>query len=94
MKVIGIAFKKGEFNGQAYHNVVFHCTQPAELKNDIGLLTEIVKVKHSRLNECFGQLVTDDDVYSCIGQELAFGYDKYQNVNLIRVIELKEAEAV
>ena len=89
--VIGIAIKKGEYNGQPYHNVVFHCAYPAELRESVGQLTEIVKVKHSRLAECFGQQITDDDVFSLVGKDLAFGYDKYQNVNQIRIIEQKEA---
>jgi len=89
MNVIGIARKSGEYQGQQYDNFLFHCVYPADLKNSVGKMTEVVKVKNSKLPECFGQFITEDDVFALVGEELAFGYDKYQHVNQIRVIEKK-----
>jgi len=87
MVVIGIVRKSGEYEGQPYDNFVFHCVYPADLKNSVGNLTEAVKVKYSKITECFGKHLTDNDVYSLVGEDLVFGYDKYGHVNLVRFIE-------
>jgi len=89
MNVIGIARKSGEYQGKNYDNFVFYCAYPAESKNSVGQITEAVKVNRNRIlnGECFGNALTDDDVYSLVGENLSFGYDKYANVNFIRVIE-------
>jgi len=92
MTVIGIARKSGEYQGQNYDNFLFHCAYPADNKDSVGQITEIVKVKRNKIAECFGQMVTDDTVYGLVGEDLSFGYDKYQHVNLIRVIEKVKGE--
>jgi len=87
MSVIGIARKSGEYEGQQYDNFVFHCAYPTELKNSVGQLTEVVKVRRSKIPECFGRDTSDNDVYALVGEDLAFGYDKYGHANQIRVIK-------
>jgi len=92
--VLGIARKSGEYEGQRYDNYIFHCAYPAESKESVGQITEAVKVKRSKIidGECFGEKVTDDDVFGLLGRDITFGYDKYQHVNFIRFLDGKDGE--
>lgn len=87
MKVIGIEERQGVYEGNPYHNFLFHGTKDIEEGKGIGAAVELYKVKANRIIECLGKSVTREEIYGLIGSDLSFGLDSYKQVNLIRVIE-------
>lgn len=85
MQVVGIKEAKGEFEGRKYHNLNIHCLVPAE-NNDIGQLSEIVKIKVDNLTNVFGKTMSDDDFVDLIGEEIECGYNRYGQCNYVRII--------
>lgn len=84
MKVIGVQFKKGNYQGTDYHNVLLHCT-----KKDgeaFGELTELVKVKFSEVQEVFGKALSSADWQNLIGKSIEYYCDKFGKVLKVNVI--------
>lgn len=52
MKVIGLARRTGDYQGNAYDNMMIYCTRPADpTKNEVGEITEAIKIKFSMYSE-------------------------------------------
>ncbi len=83
MKIIGIAESSGNFQGNDYHNVVFHCTEPFKADKGTGLRTENVKVKYMIITESLGKPLSAKELAAFVGQEANFYYDKFNNVSLV-----------
>ncbi|MCL2087765.1 MAG: hypothetical protein FWH05_09280 [Oscillospiraceae bacterium] len=93
MEVIGVLEAEGLYQGNPWHNINFHCVRDADGIKGVGQLSQVEKVKVARLEECFGAKVTIDDVKALKGERLSFGYDKWGQVNQIRVIPRAPAES-
>lgn len=81
LKVVGLIERKGNYQGNDYHNVILHCTK--EDSNAIGELTEVVKLRHGRLSEIFGKQTNLTDLVDLIGQTIYVYYDRFQNVQSV-----------
>lgn len=93
MKVMGVIRKTGDFtkDGKVYQydNMCIHCTY--EDGNCIaGVLTEMLKVKISNLNECFGTVVTTEFLQLLVGEEIVVNYNKFGNVQNIQIRNTKQ----
>lgn len=89
MKVVGIAEKKGEYQGTAYHNYMIHC-----LKDDdeaLGQISEVLKVKVAKVKEVFGRPMEYYDLDDLIGAEIRCYYDKFGAPSEIRVVEKSDS---
>jgi len=84
MNVVGIGIKKGNYNGNDYHNVVFHGLISASEKG-FGNFVEQVKVNYNFL---LGFLkITQDQIPGLVGREILFAYDKYGKVEYVTVLK-------
>jgi hypothetical protein len=83
MKVTGYAIQQGEYNGNHYHNVVFHGLIDANRDNAVGSLTETAKVKYADALVILG--IKEADLKSVVGMGLIFMHDKYGKVIDIEV---------
>lgn len=88
MTVVGIQEKKGEYNGNAYHNYLIHCLKDDD--NALGQVSEIVKVKFASVKEVFGKPMSLPELDSLIGEDIRCYYDKFGNATEIRVVEKSE----
>lgn len=88
MTVVGIQEKKGEYNGNAYHNYLLHCLKVDD--NSLGQISEIVKVKASNMREVFGRPMDLPELDALIGEEIRCYYDKFGNASEIRLVEKAE----
>ena len=88
MTVVGIQEKKGEYNGNAYHNYLIHCLKDDD--NALGQVPETVKVKFASVKEVFGKVMSIADFDALIGCEIRAYYDKFGNATEVRVIESSE----
>lgn len=85
MTVVGVQEKKGNYQGNDYHNYLIHC-----LKDDgeaFGQVTEVLKVKAAKSKEVFGKTVDFADLDDYVGKEIQCHYDRYGSVSVINVIE-------
>lgn len=85
MTVVGIQEKKGNYQGNDYHNYLIHC-----LKDDgdaLGQVTEVLKVKVAKSKEVFGKTVDITDLDELIGKDIRCHYDRYGAVSEILVTE-------
>jgi hypothetical protein len=89
MVIIGVEEKQGVYEGNAYHNAVFHGTVPIEHENGVGLKPKSVKVKFGVLSQNFGKALTTKEILSFVGKQLNFFYDEYKNVIVVQVVENK-----
>jgi hypothetical protein len=83
--IVGVNRGQGVFEGSPYDNVNFHCTTPFEDGKGVGLKVESFKAKYKNLSECFDKPVTLEDMYKLIGSQAIFHFDRYKNVNFVRV---------
>jgi hypothetical protein len=83
MKIVGTTIAKGEYEGNQYHNVVFHCTEPIDADRGTGFKVKTVKTKYRVLAEVIGKPPTDKDIAAMVGKEATFFYDEYKNVAAI-----------
>lgn len=84
MKVLGVTIKEGEYQGRAYKNVMLHCSY--EDQNALGVLTEVVKVKHSSVKEVFGKEMDSKDYQNLIGKQINAYYNRFGVVSEIKVL--------
>lgn len=91
MVVVGIQEKKGEYNGNAYHNYLIHCLKDDD--NALGQISEVIKVKRSNSKEIFGRKMDYSDLDDLIGEEIRCHYDRYGNASEILVVDKPETAA-
>ena len=92
MKIIGADIKSGEYQGNKYCNVMLYGTYPVTSGNGIGDATRHEKVKYEVFCKNMGvKDVTTDVLFSLIGEEFEFGYDRYQNVSYIHRLQPEPA---
>ena len=91
MVVVGIQEKKGEYNGITYHNYLIHCLKDDD--NALGQISEVIKVKVSKVKEIFGRAMEYSDLDDLIGEEIRCYYDRHGNASEIRVVEKSESAA-
>lgn len=76
MLVIGLARRKGEYQGNAYDNMMIYCTRPADTtKDEQGQITEVIKIKTAD----FPSIID-------IGVEIRPIYDRFGRVVDIQII--------
>ena len=76
MLVIGLARRKGEYQGNAYDNMMIYCTRPANTtKGEKGEISECFKIKFSD----FPQIIQ-------IGCDIRPIYDRFGRVVDIQMI--------
>lgn len=76
MKVIGLARRKGEYQGNAYDNMMIYCTRPAVPEsNEQGEISDCVKIKF----ENYSSLIS-------IGSDIRVIYDRFGRVVDIEII--------
>ncbi len=75
LKVVGIVHSVGDYNGFAYDNYNLHCIRPADEKkeNELGEITEVVKVKSA----LFKELSVD------VGSDIKVFYDRFGRIDSI-----------
>ena len=88
-KVIGVTEHVGEYKDKPYHFFRLHTTTLiSDATLGTGFTADQNKVKLSMIDECLGKTCADgNDLAALIGKEVSFGYDKYQNINQIRVLK-------
>jgi len=91
MTVVGIQEKKGEYNGNAYHNYLIHCLKDDD--NALGQISEVLKVKVAKVKEIFGKPMGLEDLDSIIGEDIRCYYDKFGSPSEIRVVEKSDTAA-
>ena len=91
MKIIGVEEKSGNFQGNDYHNIVFHCTEPFKSEKGTGLRTESIKVKYVIISENLGKPLTAKEIAAFAGQDANFYYDKFNNVSLVEFLQKETA---
>ena len=82
MIILGIARSKGEYEGNSYDNINFHCQDDTK-EILAGTFTEVVKVKSTVLKHQFGD---GYDVTELLGQDVLFSYDRYGKVQSIAIM--------
>jgi len=90
MRVVGVQQRSGEYQGNKYDNFLIHC-----LKEDddcLGEISEIVKVKASKVKEIFGRQMQPEDWQNLIGKEIRQYCDKYGQTIEVRVVEPEPAK--
>lgn len=98
LKIIGIQRKRGEFKGVPYDNYMLHCTETAPYSSDssqmiAGFTVERVKVKAHNLSSVFDGLVgCESDLAALVGSSIRIAYDRFQNPEIITVVDSKEKE--
>lgn len=92
MKIIGVADSSGNYQGNDYHNIIFHCTEPLDSDKSTGLRTESFKVKHKIIEEIFGKPLNSKELAAFVGQEANFYYDKFNHVNLVQFVQRETAK--
>lgn len=76
MEVIGLARRRGDYQGVAYDNMVVYCTRPADPnRSEQGLITECIKIKY----DSFPGIIN-------IGVEIEPVYDRFGRVVDIRIV--------
>lgn len=76
MFVIGLARRKGDYQGTPYDNMMIYCTRPADSnRSEEGEISEVIKIKF----ENFPSIIT-------VGVEIEPVYDRYGRVTDIRVV--------
>lgn len=69
MYVIGLARRKGEYQGNAYDNMMIYCTRPADpSKDEQGQVTECIKIKYSDFPEIISPGVEINPIYDRYGR--------------------------
>jgi hypothetical protein len=91
MKIIGVADKAGDYQGNDYHNIVFHCSELFQTDKGTGLRTESIKVKYAVLAEKLGKQLTAKELAAFVGQEANFYYDKFNNISLVEFLPKESA---
>lgn len=89
MKIIGIKEKKGEYQGNAYHN--YNVCTTTEIKEDksgdgFGFLANIQKVK----KDVFEEYMASNGFTSLedtMGENVRFLFDNYGNVAIMEAVE-------
>jgi len=92
MKIIGVTDLSGNYQGNDYHNIVVHCTEPFNNEKSTGLRTESFKIKYSIITEIFGKPLTSKELAAFVGQEANFYYDKFNHVNLVQFVQKETAK--
>ena len=92
MKVIGVTDSSGNYQGNDYHNIIFHCTEPFDNDKSTGLRTESFKVKYTIIAEIIGKPLTSKEFAAFVGQEVNFYYDKFNHVNLVQFVQKETAK--
>lgn len=86
MKIIGMAERKGIYEGNDYHNIVFHCVRQFESDNSAGNECKIVKVKASVLEESLGKRLTQKEMFTLVGKSsIEFYYNEFGSVNRVQI---------
>jgi len=85
LKVIGVQDKEGVYQGVNYHNYILHCTRADE--NAFGVISEQVKVKANSVSDVFGCCMKNADLELLIGKHIRVFYNKYGQVDEIRVLD-------
>lgn len=76
MVVIGIARRKGDYNGNPYDNKMLYCLRPADVnRGEVGQISEVIKVK-----------TVDFPSIIEVGMEIEPVYDRYGRVTDIRIV--------
>lgn len=72
-EIIGMQHKTGTYNGQAFDNMVFSVTTPADVsKGEVGLIASQIKVKTSLLVEIPSVGDTVSPIYDRYGRVVGF----------------------
>lgn len=85
LTVIGVQQKKGTYQGVAYDNYFLHCTREDE--NAFGVVSEQIKVKSLSVPDIFGFSMTNSDWDELIGKNICVFYNKYGNVDEVRIMD-------
>lgn len=83
--IIGVFAKAGVYEGNAYDNVTFQCTEPYEQGKGLGVQVKTYKVKRKVLTEIFGKDLTDKELAGFIGQNAEFYFNEHQAVKHIEI---------
>lgn len=85
MVVLGVQEKRGQYQGNDYHNVMLHCSK--EDSDCYGVITEVIKVKFSNVSEVFGKVMSASDWSNLIGCSIIANYNRFGNIEHISVDE-------
>lgn len=89
LNVVGVQEKKGNYQGVDYHNVMIHCINDNPAVNCFGQTTETLKVKFALVKEVFGKPMSSADWQNLIGEAIKVTYNRFGNVDEVRIIENK-----
>lgn len=80
-QIVGIEEKIGEFQGNPYHNLYFHCEDKFEKDKGYGARTSIKKIKYDVITENAGKDLTISEIANLlIKKDVIFHYNEYGNV--------------
>ena len=69
MLVVGLARRRGDYQGVAYDNMMIYCTRPANpQKDETGEITECFKIKFENFPEIIQVGVQIEPVYDRFGR--------------------------
>ena len=89
LNVVGVMEKKGNYQGVDYHNVMIHCINDNPATNCFGQTTETLKIKFALVKEVFGKAMSSADWQNLIGEAIKVTYNRFGNVDEVRIIESK-----
>ena len=91
LEVVGVQEVKGTYEGNDYHNVMLHCInenpQDTSKKKHIGSVVDSIKIKFALVKEVFSKSMSSADWQNLIGKEIKVTYNRFGNVDEVRVIE-------
>ena len=78
MILVGVAEKKGEYQGMPYHNFTFHFTEPFTTEGSLGRQTGTLKVKFSNLADVFGGTSpSSSDLANALNKPIEVAYNRF-----------------
>lgn len=84
--LVGVSEKSGEYEGNPYHNIVIHYTEPFPNEKDIGVSCNVAKIKYANAIDVFGGVLPSaDDFKKAIGKPVDFVYNKFGQVVYCRI---------
>ncbi|MEG1822508.1 MAG: hypothetical protein RR233_06315 [Clostridiales bacterium] len=86
MRIVGVAFAKGEYEGRPYHKVRFHCVGEFDKEdNTAGQSVEMYSLNYDDCGNIFEYVGGNID--SLIGLNIEPMYNKYGKVSKVLVQE-------
>jgi len=94
-KIIGIAEKEGNYQGNAYHNMVLNCVSSTDSKDVIGEVVSTFKIKWHNVPQAFGLGTSAyklTDFINLVGKKAFIYFDRYGTATEVRVCKDDKSE--